>query len=304
MMCPRSSGEESREPVPESATGPSSGHEWLWTPWRMRYVGGAHREEGCIFCNRLAEQDDVRTLILHRGERAFVIMNLYPYNTGHLMIVPNAHVASPEDAEPRVMWEMAELRRPVLRTLRRALSPDGFNLGLNVGAPAGAGVAEHLHEHVVPRWQGDANFMPILAATTVMPELIPVTYAKLRAELAAEVASGDRATDLVIVDDRMRALVDGTGRLPQVEPRPDEPIWRAAIRDALARGASNAEILGWSGESHAGSRRSALLLRATFPVATALAPGNRLTPVDELFDGNDAALIRTTLEHQEQLSTG
>jgi len=270
----------------------------------MRYVAGVDREEGCIFCNRLAEEDDVQSLILHRGERAFVIMNLYPYNTGHLMIVPNAHVASPEDADPDVMLEMAELRGPVLRALRRALFPDGFNLGLNVGAPAGAGVADHLHEHVVPRWQGDANFMPILAATTVMPELIPVTYAKLRAELAAEVASGDRATDLVIVDDRMRALVDGTGRLPQVEPRPDEPIWRAAIRDALARGASNAEILGWSGESHAGSQRSALLLHATFPVDTALAPGNRLTPVDELFDGNDAALIRTALEHQEQLSTG
>ena len=298
---------QAEEPQPRflpPAAVPSSGREWLWTPWRMRYVAGVNREEGCIFCNRLAEEDDVQSLILHRGERAFVIMNLYPYNTGHLMIVPNAHVASPEDADPDVMREMAELRGPVLRALRRALFPDGFNLGLNVGAPAGAGVADHLHEHVVPRWQGDANFMPILAATTVMPELIPVTYAKLRAELAAEVASGDRATDLVIVDDRMRALVDGTGRLPQVEPRPDEPIWRAAIRDALARGASNAEILGWSGESHAGSRRSALLLRATFPVATALAPGNRLTPVDELFDGNDAALIRTALEHQEQLSTG
>jgi ATP adenylyltransferase len=168
----------------------------------MRYVAGADREEGCIFCNRLAEQDDVRSLILHRGERAFVIMNLYPYNTGHLMIVPNAHVASPEDADPEVMREMALLRGPVLRALRRALSPDGFNLGLNVGAPAGAGVADHLHEHVVPRWQGDANFMPILAATMVMPELIPVTYAKLRAELA----SGNRITELVIADERARAL--------------------------------------------------------------------------------------------------
>jgi len=265
----------------------------------MRYVAGVDREQGCIFCNRLAEEDDVQSLILHRGERTFVIMNLYPYNTGHLMIVPNAHVASPEDADPEVMREMAELRGIVLRALRRALAPDGFNLGLNVGATAGAGVADHLHEHVVPRWQGDANFMPILASTMVMPELIPVTYAKLRAELAAELAFSNRATDMVIVDDRMHALVDGAGRLPRVEPRRDEPIWRAAIRDAGERGATNAELLGWAGERHIGSRRSALLLRAAFPVNTALAPGNRLTPVNELLDGNDAALVRIALEHEE-----
>ncbi|MDF2761516.1 MAG: hydrolase, partial [Thermomicrobiales bacterium] len=140
-MCPGSEEKEPGERFPPLATAPVGGSEWLWTPWRMRYVAGADREEGCIFCNRLAEQDDVQSLILHRGERAFVIMNLYPYNTGHLMIVPNAHIPSPEDADPEVMREMALLRGPVLRALRRALSPDGFNLGLNVGAPAGAGVA-------------------------------------------------------------------------------------------------------------------------------------------------------------------
>src|SRR5215208_4083752 len=204
----------------------------------MRYVVGADREEGCIFCNRLGEEDELQSLILHRGQRAFVIMNLYPYNTGHVMIVPNAHVASPEDAEPDVMSEMAVLRGPVLRALRRALSPDGFNLGLNVGAPAGAGVADHLHEHVVPRWQGDANFMPILASTMVMPELIPVTYAKLRAEFAAELESGNRATNLVIVCGGTYVLVDAAGQLPQVMPFPNEPIWRAAIRDARKRGAT------------------------------------------------------------------
>lgn len=266
----------------------------------MRYVAGVDREDGCIFCNRLGEEDDVRSLILHRGERAFVIMNLYPYNTGHVMIVPNAHVASPEDADSAVMREMVELRGPVLRALRRALSPEGFNLGLNVGAPAGAGVADHLHEHVVPRWQGDANFMPILASTMVMPELIPVTYAKLRAELAAEVAPGDGVTDLLIVDDRKRALVDGSGRLPEVGHHGDEPIWRAAIREARARGATDPELLGWAGERHVGPQRPALLLRAAFPVETALAPGNRLTPVEELLDGDKGALVRTTLEHPEQ----
>jgi ATP adenylyltransferase len=265
----------------------------------MRYVAGADREEGCIFCNRLAEQDDVRSLILHRGERAFVIMNLYPYNTGHLMIVPNAHVASPEDADPEVMREMALLRGPVLRALRRALSPDGFNLGLNVGAPAGAGVADHLHEHVVPRWQGDANFMPILAATMVMPELIPVTYAKLRAELVGELASANRVADLIVVDDRRRALVDAAGRLPQVTPRPDEPVWRAAIRDARERGASDPELLGWAGERHVGSGRSALILRAAFPADTALTPGSRLVPVDEALGEIEAGFAWIALQDHD-----
>ena len=262
----------------------------------MRYVAGAHREEGCIFCNRLAERDDARSLILHRGERAFVIMNLYPYNTGHLMIVPNAHVASPEDAEPEVMREMAEVRGPVLRALRRALAPDGFNLGLNVGAPAGAGVADHLHEHVVPRWQGDANFMPILAATMVMPELIPVTYAKIRAELGAELASGSRATALVIVDDRARILVDASGDLPEVVPREGESIGAAAIREARERGATETELLGWAGERHVGSGQSALLLRAETDEGSALLMGNRFVPVNELLTGKDAQLVRTAVE--------
>jgi ATP adenylyltransferase len=266
----------------------------------MRYVAGVDREEGCIFCKRLGEEDDVQSLILHRGERTFVIMNLYPYNTGHLMIVPNAHVASPEDADPEVMGEMTMLRGPVLRALRRALSPDGFNLGLNVGEPAGAGVADHLHEHVGPRWQGDANFMPILASTMVMPELIPVTYAKLRAELAAELTTGNRVTNLVILDDRKHALVDAAGRLPQAAPLPGEPIWRAAIRDAVERGATDAKLLGWGGERHVGSERSALLIRAAFLDDTALRPGNRLAPVSELLAGKDSELVRMALQHQNE----
>jgi ATP adenylyltransferase len=262
----------------------------------MRYVAGADRDEGCIFCNRLAEEDDVQSLILQRGPLTFVIMNLYPYNTGHLMIVPNDHVASPEDADPEVMREMAELRGPVLRALRRALSPHGFNLGLNVGVPAGAGVADHFHEHVVPRWQGDANFMPILAATMVMPELIPVTYAKIRAELAAELASRIRATTLVIVDDRARILVDAVGELPEVVPREGESIWAAAIREARERGVADAELLGWAGERHVGPGQSALLLRAATDEGSALATGNRFAPVNELSAGRDAQLVRTALE--------
>jgi ATP adenylyltransferase len=155
----------------------------------MRYVGGGAKEEGCVFCNRLAAENDVEALVLHRSERAFAILNLFPYNTGHLMLVPNAHVASPEEAPAGALAELALLLRPTLRALRRALGCQGFNVGFNVGAVAGAGVAEHLHQHVVPRWTGDANFMPIIASTMVMPELIPVTYAKVRAELEREVAA-------------------------------------------------------------------------------------------------------------------
>lgn len=267
----------------------------LWTPWRMRYVAGDDREEGCIFCSRLAAADDVESLILHRGERSFVIMNLYPYNTGHLMIVPNLHVASPENVDSETMSEMAALRGPVLRALRRALSPEGFNLGLNVGATAGAGVADHLHEHVVPRWQGDANFMPIIATTMVMPELLPVTYAKLRAELARELGIGEPRTTLVLMAGRDQVLADAAGALPKSTARDSEPIWRAALRDAHRRGAIDPEILGWAGDRQAGSGRPALLMRANFPENGVLVSGNRLATLSELLAGPNADLARAAL---------
>ena len=283
---------------------PGMGAERLWTPWRMRYVAGADREEGCIFCNRLAEQDDVQSLILHRGDRAFVIMNLFPYNTGHVMIVPNAHVASPENADSETMSEMAALRGTILRALRRALSPDGFNLGLNVGAPAGAGVADHLHEHVVPRWQGDANFMPILASTMVMPELIPVTYGKLRAELDRELGRGNRATSLVLSVDRAHALADAAGALPQVTAGDDGPIWRAALRGARERGAVDPELLGWAGERHADLGRPAFLMRASFPKGNALASGTQLVALDELLAQPDADTFREAIQQWDDAEDG
>lgn len=149
----------------------------LWTPWRMRYIGGDADEAGCIFCNRLTANDDVASLIVHRGEHCFAIMNLYPYNTGHVMIVPNTHVANIDELTAETLTEMALLLPVLTRALRRVLNCDGFNIGLNIGSVAGAGVADHLHEHVVPRWEGDANFMPIIGDTMVLPELIPATYA-------------------------------------------------------------------------------------------------------------------------------
>src|SRR6478609_8922511 len=174
----------------------ASNLERLWTPWRMQYVGGGPAEEGCVFCNRLAAMDDVDSLILYRGKHAFLIMNLFPYNTGHLMIVPNDHVASPEDLDDETQFEMALLVPIVLRAVRRALNPGGFNVGMNLGWVAGAGIAAHMHQHVVPRWNGDANFMPILSNTKVLPELIPASYAKIRAELDRDLYG---ATEIIAV---------------------------------------------------------------------------------------------------------
>ena len=276
---------------PESAGHPTGASQRLWAPWRMRYVAGGQRESGCIFCNRLAENDDVRTLILHRGECAFVIMNLFPYNTGHVMIVPNAHVASPEDADGEMLAEMAALRGPVLRALRRALAPEGFNLGLNVGAVAGAGVTDHLHEHVVPRWSGDANFMPILAATTVMPELIPVTYAKLRAEIERELLGEAWVSSLVLSPDGQFALTDAAGRLPHVAASEGEPLWRAALREVHDRGAVNAEVDGWAGATRAGSGAPALLIRASLQSETAPAQDSRLVGISELVPALDEGAL-------------
>jgi ATP adenylyltransferase len=277
---------------------PVADHQRLWTPWRMRYVAGGAHEDGCIFCNRLQEDDDARTLILHRGDRTFVIMNLYPYNTGHVMIVPREHVATPETSDPVAMAEMAALRGPVLRALRRALSCDGFNLGLNVGAVAGAGVTEHLHEHVVPRWLGDANFMPILASTMVMPELIPVTYAKLRSEIERELGGEASVTSLVIEPGSRSILVEESGNLPQITAAANEPLWRAALRDARERGVGDVELIGWGGETRAGAAAAALVLRASSSADTELAPGNRFAPFGAVLSGAQVALLQAALRRQ------
>jgi ATP adenylyltransferase len=221
----------------------------------MRYIGGGAKEEGCLFCNRLAADDDVQSLILHRDELAFIIMNLFPYNTGHVMIVPNDHVASPEAADEATLASMGALLKPTLRALRRVLNADGFNAGMNVGTVAGAGVADHLHQHLVPRWQGDANFMPILAATMVLPELIPVTYAKLRAEFAREFSgladSPTVVTLVVLTEDRSNVLLDvaeGTSTLPTATAGPGQALWRAAGDHLIGR-VSGAVLAGWAGQA-------------------------------------------------------
>ncbi|MDQ3694952.1 MAG: HIT domain-containing protein [Chloroflexota bacterium] len=216
----------------------------------MRYVGGTKREAGCVFCSQLTAANDVEALILHRAADAFVIMNLYPYNTGHVMIVPNQHTPSPERATDVSIAAMAQLRRPLLRAMRRALRCHGFNMGANIGAEAGAGIAEHFHEHIVPRWTGDANFMPILARTTVMPELIPVTYAKLRAELTREL-TGSTATRCVVRGHDDRVLVDVAGRLPALNKFDADPIWQQAAEFLHDACSVDPILRGWAGPSQA-----------------------------------------------------
>lgn len=222
--------------------------ERLWTPWRMRYIGGDTREESCIFCNRLAADDDVSSLILHRAAHCFVIMNLYPYNTGHVMVVPNRHESDLDHLDEDTLTEMATVLPRILKSLRTVLGCDGFNIGLNLGSVAGAGVADHLHQHVVPRWEGDANFMPILAGTMVIPEMIPVTYAKTRAELIRVMDGADRFDTVVLSSDAEPVVWLKDGRIPSVEAEPGVPVWRAAIASLETPGA---EIVGWSGAKKA-----------------------------------------------------
>jgi ATP adenylyltransferase len=262
-------------PPPDPSAEHQAPIERLWTPWRMRYIGGGAKEDGCLFCNRLAADDDVRSLILHRDDLAFIIMNLFPYNTGHVMIVPNEHVSTPEAADPATLERMGALLKPTLRALRRVLNSDGFNVGMNVGAVAGAGVADHLHQHLVPRWQGDANFMPILASTMVLPELIPVTYAKLRAELAREFSGrADSPTDVTLVvftEDRSMVLLDvgdGSSALPTATANPGQALWRAA-GDHLTGRVSGAVLAGWAGPARTATPEPPALTFFASPQATA-----------------------------------
>lgn len=272
--------------------------ERLWTPWRMRYIASENaREPGCVFCNRLAREDDVDSLILHRGEHAFVIMNLFPYNSGHIMILPNAHLDDPTALAPEAVREMADLMPVCVRSLRRVFACQGFNIGYNVGAAAGAGIAEHLHQHIVPRWNGDANFMPVLASTIAMPELIPASYAKIRAELDRDLHGPAAATVLLLTDDD-RAIVTQKGHLPVVTPEPDQPVWRAAI--APFQGwVDDLEIAGWGGTINTRDepRQTALVLRGT-PRATDLPAGFSAIPLDSAdLVRDDRMVVERALAH-------
>jgi ATP adenylyltransferase len=153
--------------------------ERLYTPWRLAYVTGSAKSADCVFCAALAGSD-ADGLIVFRGERSFVILNLFPYNNGHLMVVPNRHINTLVDATPEELTEIITLTRVSEIALREAFGPQGMNMGLNLGKAAGAGILDHLHMHVVPRWTGDTNFMTIVGQTRVLPQELPVTADKLR----------------------------------------------------------------------------------------------------------------------------
>jgi len=151
----------------------------IWSPWRMKYIETNEKENGCVFCNAQAKEDSVSNLIAFRGQRAFVILNLYPYTSGHLMVIPFEHVATLEELSPAARAEIMELTSLSMSVLRKAYGPQGFNMGANIGEAAGAGVPGHVHIHIVPRWGGDTNFMSTLGETRVLPESIEETYKRV-----------------------------------------------------------------------------------------------------------------------------
>jgi len=265
-----------------------------------------------VLCAALAHGDDTEALILHRGEHGFIILNLYPYNSGHAMVVPYAHAATLEDLSPADRAELFELAELFTRVATSVLRCSGFNLGMNQGELAGAGVADHLHLHVVPRWLGDANFMPLLADTMVMPELLPVTYARLRAELERTRWLGKpdsivQAGAVVVVPARqavaLRKARNGDIVLPKGHIDPGETPAETAVREAREETGLDAEIVGWAGvDDFTGADRGQpgidhhvvfLLTRAT------------VTPELDAHLGVDTVLVSpdqvlATLTHQSQ----
>ena len=156
----------------------------LWSPWRMEYINNGNKEEGCVFCNAQAMQDGSENLIAHRGRLAYVILNRFPYTSGHLMVIPFNHVATIEGLDSDIRAEMMELTSRCTTELGKIYKPQGFNVGINMGVAAGAGVLGHVHIHIVPRWAGDTNFMSVLDGVRVLPEDLGVTWDRLRKRLA------------------------------------------------------------------------------------------------------------------------
>jgi ATP adenylyltransferase len=151
----------------------------LWSPWRYRYVSTAEPSDACIFCEKPKAGDDLRNLIVYRAERTFVLLNLFPYTSGHLMVAPYVHVPTLEEADEGTVSELMLLTRRAQRHLREEYRAPGFNLGMNIGSCAGAGVAGHIHMHVLPRWPGDVNFMTTVAETRVIPEDLSDAWERL-----------------------------------------------------------------------------------------------------------------------------
>ncbi len=151
----------------------------IFAPWRIRYIE-APKYEGCIFCDFPKENRDEERLIVYRGERCFVILNNYPYNPGHVMVAPYRHFKEIEEMSEEEGAEMLELTKKAVKVIKKVMKPDGFNIGINIGKVAGAGIEQHLHIHIVPRWEGDTSFIPVLADVKIIPEAVAETYKKLK----------------------------------------------------------------------------------------------------------------------------
>ncbi len=174
----------------EGAFGYNLTMDRLYAPWRMAYIEQPQKDKppqpgegatGCVFCDKAAATDDIANLIVHRGKAAFVLLNLFPYNNGHLMVVPYLHTANLSDLDDAVSLELWTLAKRAQAALAKAMHPEGYNLGMNLGTVSGAGIADHLHLHIVPRWNGDTNFMPVLADVKVLPDALENTCRTLRA---------------------------------------------------------------------------------------------------------------------------
>ncbi len=157
----------------------------LWAPWRSKYIESfseenSNKERGCLFCEKANSNDDEKNFVLFRGRNCYIIMNLYPYNSGHIMVVPYKHTPNFSDLNDEEMLEIMQVIKKGISALEFALKPHGFNVGANLGRVSGAGIADHIHFHIVPRWNGDTNFMPVISETKVISELISDTYNKLK----------------------------------------------------------------------------------------------------------------------------
>jgi ATP adenylyltransferase len=159
--------------------------DYLWTPWRYQYVTAAGGPGECVFCAAAKAADDREMLVVHRAESNFVILNRFPYTSGHVMVIPYNHVATLEDLDDKTLTELIMLARQIEKYLRALYHPEGLNIGINIGRSAGAGIAEHLHMHLLPRWTGDTNFMTTVGETRVMPEDLAITWERLRAAFQA-----------------------------------------------------------------------------------------------------------------------
>ncbi|MBI2817708.1 MAG: HIT domain-containing protein [Acidobacteria bacterium] len=154
--------------------------DYLWSPWRYQYVSQQLPEKGCVFCIKMQQSNDEENLVLYRGVNNYVLLNLYPYTSGHLMIAPYRHIGSLSAADDATWMEMAALTRKAEQALQKAYKPEGINLGMNLGKSAGAGIADHIHMHVLPRWHADSNFLTTISETRVLPEALEDSYRKLK----------------------------------------------------------------------------------------------------------------------------